>query len=84
MAHRSPVETTTESDDLSPKQEEALQAAVEHGYYESPREIDVGGLADRLDVPRSTLNHRLRRAEELLAKERVAQMRSTQQPPSSD
>jgi len=79
----SPVETTSERDDLSPEQEEALRAAVEHGYYESPREIDVGELADKLDVPRSTLNHRLRRAEEHLAKERVAQMRSTQQPPSS-
>jgi len=33
----SPVETTTGSSDLSPKQEDALRAAVEHGYYESPR-----------------------------------------------
>jgi len=80
----SPVETTTGDDDLSPEQEEALQAAVEHGYYESPGEIDVKGLADRLDVPRSTLNHRLRRAEEHLAKQRVAQMQARQRPPSSD
>ena len=80
----SPVETTTENADLSPEQKEALQAAVEHGYYESPGEIDVKGLADRLEVPRSTLNHRLRRAEEQLAKQRVAQMESRQRPPSSD
>jgi len=80
----SPVETTTESGDLSPEQAEALQAAVEHGYYESPREIDVVGLADHLDVPRSTLNHRLRRAEEQLAKQRVAGMPSRQRPSSSD
>ncbi len=80
----SPVETTPENDDLSAEQEEALQAAVEHGYYESPREVDVGGLADRLDVPRSTLNHRLRRTEEHLAKQRVVQMRSSQRPPTSD
>jgi len=33
----SPVETTTGSSDLSPEQEDALQVAVEHGYYESPR-----------------------------------------------
>ena len=39
----SPVETTAESDGLAPEQEEALQAAVEHGYYESPREIDTSG-----------------------------------------
>jgi predicted DNA binding protein len=79
----SPVETT-EDDDLSSEQAEALQAAVEHGYYETPRETDVGALADRLDVPRSTLNHRLRRAEEHLAKQRVAEMQSRQRPPTSD
>ncbi|ELY64654.1 helix-turn-helix domain-containing protein [Natronococcus jeotgali] len=57
---------------LSPEQEAALRAAVEHGYYESPREVDVGDLADHLDVPRSTLTYRLRRAEERLAKRYVA------------
>ena len=57
---------------LSPEQEAALQAAVEHGYYESPREVDVGELAEHLDVPRSTLTYRLRRAEEHLAKQHVA------------
>jgi len=46
-----------------------LRAAVEHGYYESPREIDAGDLADHLDIPRSTLTYRLRRAEEHLAKQ---------------
>lgn len=80
----SPVETATESGDLTPEQAEALEAAVEHGYYESPGEIDEKGLAERLDVPRSTLNHRLRRAEEQLAKQRVVQMRSRHRPPSSD
>jgi predicted DNA binding protein len=57
---------------LSPEQEVALRAAVEHGYYESPREVDVGELAEHLDVPRSTLTYRLRRAEEHLAKRHVA------------
>ncbi|WP_423751486.1 helix-turn-helix domain-containing protein [Salinirarus marinus] len=61
-----------EPDGMSPEQEAALRAAVEHGYYESPREIDAGELADHLDVPRSTLAYRLRRAEEQLAKERVS------------
>ncbi|MFB6210884.1 MAG: helix-turn-helix domain-containing protein [Halobacteriales archaeon] len=78
----SPVELTTDGDELSPAQEKALQAAVEHGYYEQPREIDVEELADYLDVARSTLNHRLRRAEEHLAKQEVAQMRSLQRPSS--
>ncbi|WP_254862483.1 helix-turn-helix domain-containing protein [Halovivax gelatinilyticus] len=54
-------------DRLSPEQRAALDAAVEHGYYETPREIDLDTLADRLDVPRSTLSYRLRRAEATLA-----------------
>mgnify|MGYP000386252740 CR=1 FL=1 len=58
--------------DLPAEQEAALQAAVEHGYYEQPREVDVGELAAHLDVARSTLTYRLRRAEEQLAKEFVA------------
>jgi predicted DNA binding protein len=58
--------------ELSPEQEAALQSAVEHGYYESPREVDVAELAEHLDAPRSTLTYRLRRAEEHLAKQYVA------------
>jgi predicted DNA binding protein len=58
--------------ELSSEQEAALRAAVEHGYYESPREVDVSELAGHLDAPRSTLTYRLRRAEEHLAKRYVA------------
>ncbi|AUV84193.1 transcriptional regulator (plasmid) [Salinigranum rubrum] len=64
---------------LPPAQEAALQAAVEHGYYESPREVDVGELAEHLGVPRSTLTYRLRRAEEHLAKQHVAGERVTEE-----
>ena len=60
------------SSSLTAEQDAAVRAAVEHGYYESPREVDVGGLADHLDVPRSTLTYRLRRAEERLAKAHLA------------
>jgi predicted DNA binding protein len=67
---------------LAPEQEAALRAAVEHGYYESPREVDVGELADHLDVPRSTLTYRLRRAEERLAKRHVADDRLAGRPSS--
>ncbi len=68
-----PGESNGEADGvgLSPEQEAALRAAVEHGYYESPRAVDAGELAAHLDVPRSTLTYRLRRAEELLAKAHV-------------
>ena len=61
-----------EASELSPEQEAALRAAVEHGYYQSPRAIDVGELAEHLAVPRSTLTYRLRRAEEHLAKQHVS------------
>jgi predicted DNA binding protein len=69
--------------DLSPEQEAALRAAVEHGYYESPRAVDVGELAEHLDVPRSTLTYRLRRAEEQLAKQHVAGKRVAEEPSAS-
>ena len=52
---------------LPSEQRDALQAAVEHGYYETPRRTDLSELAERLDVPRSTLSYRLRRAEASLA-----------------
>jgi len=71
------------ANELTPEQEAALRAAVEHGYYESPREVDVGELADHLDVPRSTLTYRLRRAEERLAKRHVAEESGAEGPSAS-
>jgi len=62
--------------ELSAEQEAALAAAVEHGYYESPRAIDAGELAEHLGVPRSTLTYRLRRAEAALAEGHAADTRA--------
>jgi len=73
---------TNPSDGLSPEQEAAVRAAVEHGYYESPRETDVGDLAEHLDIPRSTLTYRLRRAEEQLAKAYVSETRLAESSPA--
>jgi predicted DNA binding protein len=53
---------------LSGKERDTLQAAIEHGYYETPREVTVNQLADRLGVPESTVSYRLRQAEAALAK----------------
>jgi predicted DNA binding protein len=53
---------------LPPEQREALVYAVEHGYYETPRETDLQALSEALGVPRSTLSYRLRRAEAKMAK----------------
>ncbi|WP_299331855.1 helix-turn-helix domain-containing protein [Haloplanus sp.] len=43
-----------------------MRAALNHGYYRTPREVTLDGLAAELGVPRSTLSYRLRRAEERL------------------
>ncbi|GAB3024640.1 helix-turn-helix domain-containing protein [Natronobiforma cellulositropha] len=62
-----PERTSDEREDLPEEQRRALHAAVEHGYYETPRRTDLSELADTLAVPRSTLSYRLRRAEAALA-----------------
>jgi hypothetical protein len=49
--------------ELPGEQRVALRAAFRRGYYETPREISLEELAAELDVPRSTLSYRLRRAE---------------------
>jgi len=54
--------------DLPHEQRAALAAAVEGGYYETPRRATVADLAETLDVPRSTLQYRLQRAEAWLAR----------------
>lgn len=60
-------------DSLSPvtlpqEQRETLRMAVNEGYYETPREVTVGELAEKLDIPQSTASYRLRQAEASLAK----------------
>ena len=57
---------------LPVEQRRALEAAVELGYYEVPRQVELTELAEVLAVPRSTLSYRLRRAEAALAAEFVA------------
>ncbi|WP_152042773.1 helix-turn-helix domain-containing protein [Salinigranum salinum] len=54
---------------LDPDQRTALRAAARHGYYRAPSEITLEELSSKLDVPRSTLSYRLRRAEEQLVTE---------------
>lgn len=49
------------------EQREALKLAVEHGYYQTPRETSLNELAGTLDIPQSTLQYRLQRAESWLA-----------------
>jgi predicted DNA binding protein len=54
--------------ELPEEQRRAVRAAVEAGYYESPRAATLDEIADTLGVPRSTLSYRLRKAEAHLAR----------------
>ncbi|WP_435117992.1 helix-turn-helix domain-containing protein [Halolamina sp. C58] len=46
---------------LSEKQTEALREALHAGYYEVPRETDLGTLAEEFDISEQALSERLRR-----------------------
>ncbi|WP_066415441.1 helix-turn-helix domain-containing protein [Halorubrum aethiopicum] len=48
---------------LTDRQFDALAAAVESGYYESPREATVEEVAERIDASASTASEHLRKAE---------------------
>lgn len=52
--------------ELTPPQRETLAAAVERGYYSRPRDVTVDDLSDDLGMPRSTVQYRLRSAEDLV------------------
>ncbi|MDS0300820.1 helix-turn-helix domain-containing protein [Halogeometricum sp. S1BR25-6] len=56
---------------LSPAHWEVLETAVEHGYYSRPRDVTVAELASLLDAPRSTVQYRLRTAEDLIVEQFV-------------
>lgn len=51
------------ADPLTEKQRELLVAALEHGYYDTPRETTLTALADELGMAPSTVSETLHRAE---------------------
>jgi hypothetical protein len=57
---------------LAPEQKSALEAAIEHGYYEEPRQQSVTEIATDVGVSRSTFQYRLNRAEAWLAQQFAA------------
>jgi predicted DNA binding protein len=59
--------------DFSPDHWRVLKAAVDHGYYERPRDVSVSDLASILDEPRSTVQYRLRTAEDRIVSQFVEQ-----------
>lgn len=48
---------------LTTKQRETLELALESGYYERPRTVDLTYLAEELGVSKSAVSQRLRTAE---------------------
>jgi len=50
--------------DFSVEHWQVLKTAVDHGYYKRPRKVSVADLASILDEPRSTVQYRLRTAED--------------------
>ncbi|WP_306053035.1 helix-turn-helix domain-containing protein [Natronococcus wangiae] len=66
------VTTAAPSDTrLTPEQTEALEAALERGYFEIPREISMEELAAELGISHQALSERLRRAYETLVNEEI-------------
>ncbi len=59
---------------LTDKQREAVEFAIEMGYYETPRRASLGDMADRLGVSRSALSQRLNAVEQKLVTELAADL----------
>ncbi|AGB32198.1 bacterio-opsin activator HTH domain-containing protein [Natrinema pellirubrum DSM 15624] len=57
-----------ESQLLSERQLEVVVAAVDEGYYDTPRRCSLTDLADHLDIAKSTCSETLHRAEEAIVK----------------
>ncbi|WP_049889076.1 helix-turn-helix domain-containing protein [Natronolimnohabitans innermongolicus] len=47
---------------LTARQYETLVAAIDHGYFEIPREVSMQELSEELDISHQALSERLRRA----------------------
>lgn len=57
---------------LTPQQHETLRAALEHGYYDVPREVTLMDLAAELEISHQALSERLRRGHGNLVRNALA------------
>lgn len=55
-------------DELTEKQRQILKAAYQYGYFDHPRKIDAGKLAEKVGVHKTTLLEHLHKAEKRLVK----------------
>lgn len=65
---------------LTERQRRLITAAVEAGYYDTPRECSLTDLAERLDIAKSTASETLHRAEEKVIKEYVEALAPAERP----
>jgi predicted DNA binding protein len=56
---------------VTDRQREVVEAAVEAGYYDTPRQCSLTELAEQIDIAKSTCSNTLHRAEEAIIKEYV-------------
>lgn len=61
------------TDLLTNQQRRFMTEALEHGYYDTPRECSLTDLADKLGVSKATMSVVLHRAEEVVTKEFFAE-----------
>jgi len=61
-----PLLALFDSVSIRPEQRHVLELAAENGYYETPRQTTLDDLAAELELPRSTVSYRLRKAEAAL------------------
>jgi hypothetical protein len=63
-------DATTEIDvsTITSKQRQALETALDAGYYDSPRNADLADLADELGISKSAVSQRLNAAETKLVR----------------
>lgn len=65
---------TVEDVSLTEKQREAVQTAVEMGYYQTPRSASLDDLADRVGVSKSAFSQRLNAVETKLVTALVSEL----------
>ena len=71
-------------DELTEKQQKAIELAFERGYYETPRETDLEAISDELDVSKSAVSQRLRASESKLIQSVLAEQTDADGTDSSD
>ncbi len=59
---------------LTEKQVDAIVAAYNSGYYQTPRRVNVQTIANRVNVPRTTLQEHLNKAENKLISSIIPQI----------